>query len=467
MVVVPEFAYSWRPFASRKLITKPVVDKSGQDCIFAIDPDTQRWGVVTGPALEILILADGTRRYSEIIRLIETDGWDPGLVASELAENGLLYDSADQQRSVSLPVYNACEPIGLHLEITNACNMTCTHCYVASGIKLPNEMKDAELRRAIDLLPPFSGKRIAISGGEPIVRRGCMELIKYALVARGHDIDLYTNGRLFPRKFAEQIVRLNARSSNRIRLQLSLEGATPAIHDLVRGAGAFEDAMASLRMFGEVGLAADTVLFVCLTKANVHEVDALIALAEEHSAGMLVFSQWQRQGNAADTPWASIAPSTDEWVAIGEKLLSYSHPTLKVHGNFYGDLSNGGPLCLNSPLFPKHLYYYNAFPRITPQGDILADQLWVDPDWYLGNVKRGDTLEACFSRPAFHSQLHDMRERTDSIEECASCEWRALCEGGSPGHTYAEYGHMRAKDLFCDSRKYWFERYVKRQMELL
>jgi radical SAM protein with 4Fe4S-binding SPASM domain len=467
MASIPEFAYSWRPFASRKLITRATTDRTGLACTFAIDPETQRWGVLTGPALEILRLADGARRYSDIIRLVKNDDWDATLLASELFETGLLYDGVEPHRIASLPVYNACQPVGLHLEITNACNMTCTHCYVASGIKLPNEMNDEELRRAVDLLPPHSGKRIAISGGEPIVRRGCMELVEYALIERGHDVDLYTNGRLFPRKFAERIAQLNTRGVGRVRLQLSLEGATSVIHDLVRGHGAFADAMTSLQMFGEIGLAADTVIFVCLTKANVHEVDDLIRLAERHGVGMLVFSQWQRQGNASDTPWASIAPTTEEWVAIGERLLTYEHSTLKVHGNFYGDLSNGGQLCLSSPLFPKHVYYYNAFPRITPQGDILADQLWVDPNWCLGNVKVGDTLEQCFDRPAFHGQLQQMRDRVANIEECSSCEWRALCEGGSPGHTYAEYGHMQRKDLFCESRKYWFERYLARQMELI
>jgi radical SAM protein with 4Fe4S-binding SPASM domain len=236
-------------------------------------------------------------------------------------------------------------------------------------------------------------------------------------------------------------------------------------HDLVRGANAFEDAMESLAMFRAVGLAPNTVLFVCLTKANIDEVDDLIALAEEYEVGMLVFSQWQRQGNAANTPWASIAPSTEQWVATGEKIMAYKHPRLRVHGNFFGDLTNGGPLCLDSPLFPKHIYYYNAFPRITPQGDILADQLWVDRDWVLGNVKTGDNFDSVFKTAKFHDQLNMMRARTQAIDECAACEWKGLCEAGSAGHTYAEYGHMNAKDLFCDSRKYWFERYVQRQME--
>jgi radical SAM protein with 4Fe4S-binding SPASM domain len=328
-------------------------------------------------------------------------------------------------------------------------------------------MTHEEILRAIDMLPPFSGKRIAISGGEPIVRRGCMDIVEYAAITCGLDVDLYTNGRKFPERFARRIVEINRRGRAQVRLQLSLEGASSITHDLVRGKGAFDDAMESLTMFRALDLVDRTVLFVCLTKANIDEIDDLIALAEEYRVSMLVFSQWQRQGNAADIPWATIAPSTEQWVAAGEKLLAYKNPRLRVHGNFFGDLTNGGPLCLDSPLFPKHLYYYNAFPRITPQGDILADQLWVDPDWVLGNVKSGDTFENCFQTSKFHDQLNQMRSRTEKIDECRACEWRNLCEGGSAGHTYAEYGHMDAKDLFCDSRKYWFERYVQHQLERL
>jgi radical SAM protein with 4Fe4S-binding SPASM domain len=39
----------------------------------------------------------------------------------------------------------------------------------------------------------------------------------------------------------------------------------------------------------------------------------------------------------------------------------------------------------------------------------------------------------------------EYRVETDSVAECKACEWRRLCEGGSAGHTFAEYGHMNAK----------------------
>lgn len=208
------------------------------------------------------------------------------------------------------------------------------------------------------------------------------------------------------------------------------------------------------------------MLFVCLTKQNLHDVDPLIKIAEEYDVAMLVFSQWQRQGNAKDTPWASIAPSTEDWVSVGERLLQYKNPNLQVYGNFYGDLNNSlsGRFDIDSALFPKHIYFYNAFPRITPQGDIFADQLWVDSDWALGNTRNIDLNEA-FESARFFEQLDRMRHRTDRISECQSCEWRRLCEGGSAGHTYAEYGHMDSPDLFCKSRIYWFNRFVAKQVE--
>jgi len=471
MTMIPEYAYLWRPYADPEMIYKQVRDRHSRNWTFAIDPSTQDWLLLQPPAPMVLKLADGKRRFSEIMRRVEPGFEQVDLpdLARQLVLGGLLYDGKEEHQVKSRPVYNKSDVVGMHIEITNACNMTCTHCYVASGNPLPNEMSLDEIRKTIDLLPPFSGKRVAISGGEPIVRRGCMDIVEYCTLECGHDVDLYTNGRKFPEKFARRIIEVNAQGRGQVRVQLSLEGASALTHELVRGAGSFEDALESLRLFRRVGLNRSTVLFVCLTKANIHELDDVIRLAEDHDVAMLVFSQWQRQGNASGTPWAEIAPSVDEWVAAGEKLLAYENPRLQVFGNFYGDLGNNeiGRLSLDSGLFPKHLYHFNAFPRITPQGDIFADQLWIDSDWILGNIRNGDTFENCFDSPKFYGQLEAMRRRSEHIEDCRQCEWRRLCESGSAGHTYAEYGHLNAKDLFCESRIRWFNRYVEHQVDRL
>ncbi|WP_027329021.1 radical SAM/SPASM domain-containing protein [Marinimicrobium agarilyticum] len=467
MQPIPEYAYSWRPYANPGLISRAFTGPDTCHYRFIIDPWTQNWVITEPVADELLAMCNGKRRFSEIMRKLENENenaesFDLSELALQLRKREILFCNANDHKLSGRPVYNTCDFTGLHIEITNACNMTCTHCYVSSGKPMANEMDWDTIYDTVDSLPPHSGRRIAISGGEPIVRKGCMSLVEYCVRDCGHDVDLYTNGRKFPKRFAEQISDLNKRHSAQIRLQVSLEGANEITNDLVRGTGSFKDACESLAMFQELGLGPQVVLFVCLTKHNIHQVEQIIALAEEYSAGMLVFSQWQRQGNAEDTPWESIAPANKDWVRAGDIIANYRSPTLQVHGNFYGDLGNNeiGRFSLDSQKFPKHVYYYNAFPRITPQGDVLADQMWVDQSWMLGNVKN-ETLDMCFRKPQFYEQLYQMYTRSDKISECKACAWRELCESGSPGHTYAEYGHMDEKDLFCEVRKYWFERYIE------
>lgn len=470
--ILPDLAYSWRPYANSENVYKSVETPEGQR-IFTVDPWTQRWAVLHHAAAALLRLADGTRRLSEIVRILAEKGVAKPVagfasLAMELGDTGLLFSSQVEHRAAGRPVYNRSDMVGLHLEITNACNMTCEHCYVSSGRKLPNEMTIEEIKRTIDMLAPFSGKRIAISGGEPAVRKDCAEILEYCVSVRGHEVDLYTNGKLFPRALAERIRALNQSAPCKIRIQVSLEGATSATNDLVRGKGSFDYAVDGLDLLKRMNLNRDVTLFVCLTRFNISEVDAILRLAERYDVSMLVFSQWQKQGNAHNTAWASIAPTVEQWVETGEKLLHYSNPRLAVYGNFYGDLNNNeiGRFCLDSGVFPKHVYYYNAFPRVTPQGDVFADQLWVDPDWILGNV-RDQSLEDCFETPKFQQQLRDMKARIGQVPECQACEWKNLCLCGSPGHTYAEYGDMNHKDLFCESRIYWFNRYVKHQVSRL
>lgn len=470
MQLIPEYAYSWRPYASKDLIVREFIGPNEMPYSFIIDPWTQNWVIADPFAVHLMALCNGKRRFSEVFReLLAEFGDEIPVDLSELVlqlrEKEIIFCSAEDHKISGRPVYNSCDMTGMHIEITNGCNMTCTHCYVSSGKQLESEMDMETIYKTIDTLPPFSGKRVAISGGEPIVRKGCMDLVEYCVTDCGHDVDLYTNGRKFPRKYAERILSINENNIHKVRIQVSLEGATAKTNDAVRGDNSFNDACNSLQMFQDIRLGQSVIIFVCLTKNNINDLDAIIKLAEQYDVGMLVFSQWQRQGNAKDTPWDSIAPSTQDWIAAGEKIAQYSNPFLQVYGNFYGDLGNNeiGRFCMDSPIFPKHVYYYNAFPRITPQGDVLADQMWVDPEWMLGNVKEDD-LRDCFKTPKFHGQLQDMEMRLHSVEDCQKCDWQKLCECGSPGHTYAEYGHMNEKDLFCESRKYWFELYMNHQI---
>ncbi|MFF3644033.1 radical SAM protein [Streptomyces sp. NPDC002564] len=464
---------AWRPYSNPKNIVRLESRPEGR-AAFIIDPWTQRWAILGAGSEMVLAMADGTRTREEIVEKVVATAANDHLrsprtvnaLLDELRAAGLLFVSKTQHQSLGLPPVVATEPLGLHLEITNACNLSCAHCYVSSGEKLPDELTDAELRAVVDQLPPFSDKLVAITGGEAAVRRNALDLVEYCSVERGHKVDLYTNAYKFPRKFAERVLEINAIGAGRVNLQVSLEGATAATNDAVRGKGVFDQVLRSLAMFQELGLNRSTQLFICITKNNIHELDAMIEIAERFDLAKLAFSQWEAQGNAADTPWESIAPSLEEWTGAGEKILAYENPRLQLLGNFFGDLNNtkGGRYTLERSLFPKHLFGYNVFPRVSPDGWIFASQLWVDQEWALGNV-RDMTLDEAFAGEKFQEHLRLFRRRAEVVEECRSCQWVDLCGGGHPGHTLSEYGQLDHKDAFCDTRKFWFERYVDRHLE--
>jgi radical SAM protein with 4Fe4S-binding SPASM domain len=376
-----------------------------------------------------------------------------------------MFQNEEDHRNAGGPVYRKTPLAGLHLEITNACNLRCSHCYVSSGKRLPDELTTEEIFGVVDQLSSFSGKRIAVSGGEPTIHPDISTIIDYCAVSCGHAVDLYTNGVRFPDGLARHLAELRERDAVDLTIQISLEGATSRSNDAVRGLGSFVATLRTLDMLNSLGLHRAVTLFVCVTKQNLGELDDIAALAERLDVSTLVFSQWQRQGNASAIPWSIVGPTTPEWIAAGERLLRHKSTRLNVFGNFFGDLNNDpfGRYALDSPLFPKHIYSYNAFPRIAPDGTVFADQLFVDPDWSLGNV-RDRSLEQMFDSPAFYEQIERMRGRPQRIAECRACVWQPLCEGGSPGHTLSEYGHLDERDVFCDSRIYWFERFVRRQV---
>jgi radical SAM protein with 4Fe4S-binding SPASM domain len=461
---IPYYYYSIRPYAFDKLIFKRLDNFAGR-YHFIIDPWTQRWIIGNKTILKLLKKMDGKTRLTKIFYELSSDNRlleDYSKIIEQLFTDGIIFYSQSDHRQSGYPVYNKSEIQGLHLEITNLCNMRCKHCYVDSGKKLSAELNLEEIKRIIDMIPPFSNKQIAISGGEPTLHPDLEEILEYCTLVNGHHVDLYTNGKKFSERLINKIKYINENVSSKIRIQLSLEGARKETNDRIRGNGEYANAIATLKKLYVHNLNKYIIIFICLTKNNIEEIDEMINLAEKYEVGVLALSQWQKQGRVFDSQNETSLISRDEWIKLSNRIQNYNNPKLKIHGNFYGDIKNNydGHFSLESPLFPKHLYFYNLFPRVTPQGNVLADQMWVDPDWFLGNLKNDD-LEKCFNSPKFYKQLEDMKDRIYHVEECKICEWKELCLCGSPGHTYAEYGRMTEKDIFCDLRKYWFNKYLE------
>src|SRR5207342_1353934 len=87
----------------------------------------------------------------------------------------------------------------LRVSLTDRCNLRCTYCMPAEGLDwLPGEdlLTDDELVRVIDVAVSHLGiEEIRFTGGEPLLRKGIVELIgRVGRLSPRPEMSLTTNG---------------------------------------------------------------------------------------------------------------------------------------------------------------------------------------------------------------------------------------------------------------------------------
>lgn len=96
----------------------------------------------------------------------------------------------------------------LRLSVTDLCNLRCIYCMPKNGIKKMKHddiMRFEEILKTIEILVSSGITKIRITGGEPLVKKGIMDLIKNIGVLEGlKDFSITTNGVLL-KKYAKEL----------------------------------------------------------------------------------------------------------------------------------------------------------------------------------------------------------------------------------------------------------------------
>jgi len=116
-------------------------------------------------------------------------------------------------------------PLGAHLDITWRCNERCVHCYLDHEGK--DEMSTAEIKDVIRQLADAGTFFLTISGGEPLLRRDCFEILEYARELR-FNVKLKTNAVMIGPKQADRLRELAIE-----KVQVSIYSHRPEVHDAI------------------------------------------------------------------------------------------------------------------------------------------------------------------------------------------------------------------------------------------
>ena len=191
-------------------------------------------------------------------------------------------------------------PICLTWELTYACNLACVHCLSSSGRRDPRELSTAECLALVDEFQRMQVFYVNIGGGEPTVRRDFWEIVDYATA---HDVGVKfsTNGSRITPEIAARLA-----GSDYVDVQISLDGATAAVNDRVRGVGSYATAVRAMERLSAAGFRGFKVSVV-VTRENVGQLDDFKAIADRYGA-QLRLTRLRPSGRGADV-WDELHPT--------------------------------------------------------------------------------------------------------------------------------------------------------------
>lgn len=168
----------------------------------------------------------------------------------------------------------------LRISVTDRCNLRCVYCMGPEGIKLLDHrqiLSYEEILRIVRAAAEMGVKKIRITGGEPLVRKGIEYLVKEIAETPGiEDTAMTTNGLLL----AEKAPALKEAGLKRVNV--SLDSLKPEIYRKVTRGGDLRKALAGIKAALHYQLTPVKINVVLMKGINDGEIDDFLRLTLEY-----------------------------------------------------------------------------------------------------------------------------------------------------------------------------------------
>lgn len=343
--------------------------------------------------------------------------------------------------------------------LTDRCNLSCTHCYASSGpgCGSEDELTTAEAREFIDDLAASKIPLVIFTGGEPLLRPDIWDLAEYCRKG-GIKTALSTNGTLITDEVAEQI-----KSSGIEYAGISLDGSTAAVHDRFRNTpGAFARAVAAFSSCKTAGVRCGVRL--TLTKDNQEELETLVDLAHALGAsrfclywlvpcgrGSDSYDRLQLSASEVTRALSTLYRKAKEIPAEEMEFLTVDAPQDCIHLLQSMERDGSPDLQGARELLSSLNGGCSAGERVAnvdARGNVYPCQFARLPVFLVGNIRDRPFSELW--NDDTNPVLSRFRKKSGEIQgKCRSCAYLSLCGGGCRVRAYARSGDFTGEDPFC------------------
>jgi radical SAM protein with 4Fe4S-binding SPASM domain len=364
--------------------------------------------------------------------------------------------------------------VHVDINLTNACNLACTHCHSSSGTALNNELSTEEIVRVVHQLYDHGVLSITFAGGEPFMHPGLLTVLKAACRLDGWQIAVVTNGLFLTESVITELLECPGLTVN-----VSIDGSTPTTFSELRGQpGSTPNAQAALfrRVTGGVRRAVERGLRVSvnttMTRATMYDLVPTYRLAvgelgaEAQVAIKFFPAGYGRQHlERYEFPWPVWAA---EFQALTKMKMAGDLPRMELSlpsaWEFYlpviaADIDiaaaeaawrNRSPL--REPRFARSRSIGDVAGVnelcISSDGSVYPSVLMVgNPAMLCGSVRQDTVASIWLTSPRLAS-LRDLSVSTLDAN-CSGCGLVSLCGGGSRSRAVSAADEIAAADAAC------------------
>lgn len=321
--------------------------------------------------------------------------------------------------------------LSIQLDITNACNLRCVHCYRPDNSA--SDLPLSDWKKILDQYSALADKLslepcLGLCGGEATISPMFIPILDE--IRRRWPaavINLITNGTALTGK------ALGAIKGHAVNVQISLDGPDAVRNDIIRGDGSFARTMEGVKSLQTYGVRPD--FQAVLSFRTLPWIEDFFVTASGLKAASMSFTRFVPQGRgkglvSSDTDRAlSGLELRDAYV----KILKYSREV-------------GLPTGTNFPLMAAVDPALGAHGKTGFQG-IVVDfrgnlKVTSRADFILGNILESGLEDLFLSHPVMKAL------RAGHIEICGACRFYDRC-GGDRNASFAEYGSFLKKDPGC------------------
>ncbi|WP_372947448.1 GTP 3',8-cyclase MoaA [Mariniphaga sp.] len=177
----------------------------------------------------------------------------------------------------------------LRISVTDRCNLRCVYCMPAGGIQLLKKeeiLSLEEIAEVVKVGAELGIKKVRLTGGEPLVRKGVTDLVAMISAIDGiEEVTMTTNGVLLS-KYAAGL-----KEAGLSRVNISLDSVSSEKYSKITRGGKLQDVFTGIRAAQKAGLTPIKINAVKLKNENNEQFDEIRKFAADEELKLRFITQ--------------------------------------------------------------------------------------------------------------------------------------------------------------------------------